>query len=79
MQSFNSLDVSTKCFLIVMLLLFIGMIYIALDNWFGVYHEQELERGSIEIDGIIIGYYRIVKLFYGDGTTKIKTERIKLP
>jgi hypothetical protein len=45
----------------------------------GVYHEEELERGSIVQNGNLIGYYRIVKRYYQNGTTKIKTERIKLP
>ena len=76
---FKSLDGSTQWLLIVVSLCFIGIIWVLIDYMYGPYREEELERGSIIENGIIFGYYRIVKRYYGNGTTKIITERIKLP
>ena len=76
---FNSLDGSSQLFTIVISMCFGLMIWNLITYMYGPYHEQELERGSITKDGNLVCYYRIVKRFYQDGTTKIVTERIKLP
>jgi len=81
MTWFQSLDGASQ-FLFITIAFSVILLFWALIRHMlgvGVYHEEELERGSIVQNGNLIGYYRIVKRYYQNSTTKIKTERIKLP
>ena len=79
MTWFQSLDGASQFLFITIAFSVILLLWTLIRHMLGVYHEEELERGSIVQNGNLIGYYRIVKRYYQNGTTKIKTERIKLP
>lgn len=76
---FKSIDGAGQVVVIIFIVCICAMLWLLFSHNYGAYHEEELERGSIVENGNLVAYYRIVKVFYMNGRTKIKTERINLP